>query len=384
MKVLYLTGMYPTPAFPQKGIFCHEQVKALLDLGVEVEVVVPVTVYDRDGTPAQWELEGVNIRYVRYFKFPGVRLFEKIGTFLYWALRCANIDFSQYDIIHADAPLPAGYAAMLLSEKYHIPYMVHGHGLDVFSEESYAGAPNCPKIMAESVKVYAQADAIVGVSQKVLDQIAKRVDVTEKGFVVYNGVDTEKFFPVEKTPTDKIVLTAIGNLIPLKGHDYTLRAIRQLVDSGYKNILLKLIGRGPLEQDLKDLVKELDIEEYVQFIGYIPYENVAKHLQESDIFVLPSWYEALGCVYLEAMACGVPAIGCWGNGIDEIIEDSKDGFLVENKSLKHLTAVLKQLMDEKLRVKVGRSAREKTTGGYTWLVSARALVFAYGYVLDKR
>ena len=122
----------------------------------------------------------------------------------------------------------------------------------------------------------------------------------------------------------------------------------------------------------------------MQFVGYIPYEDVAKHLQESDIFVLPSWYEALGCVYLEAMACGVPAIGCRGNGIDEIIEDGKDGFLVENKSLEQLAAVLSQLMDEKSRVKVGRSAREKATGGYTWLASARALVFAYRYALDKR
>lgn len=48
MKVLYISGMYPTPDYPQKGIFCHEQVKALKQIGVDVDVVVPMTIYDKE------------------------------------------------------------------------------------------------------------------------------------------------------------------------------------------------------------------------------------------------------------------------------------------------------------------------------------------------
>lgn len=377
MRVLYLTGMYPTPAFPQKGIFCHEQVKALKKQGVDVDVVVPVTFYDREKPPKVWEYEGVTVRYVRFFKVPGVRLFEKIGTFFYWALRFSGIDFRKYDVLHADAPLPAGYAAMKISQKFKIPYVIHGHGLDVFSEKSYAGAPNCHKIVEISARVYEKADAIAGVSQKVLDQIQTKVDVAQKAYVVFNGVDGEQFCPVEKPDTQKVTFISIGNLIPLKGHDYTLRAIKALVDKGHTNICLKLLGRGYLEQELKDLAKELEIESYVDLIGYVPYDDVRKQLQESDVFVLPSWYEALGCVYLEAMACGLPAIGCFGNGIDEVILQGKTGYLVENKSLDQLIACMEGLLDKTTRQQIGKAAREAVVEGYLWKHSAEALVQTY-------
>lgn len=67
MKVLYISGMYPTPDYPQKGIFCHEQVKALKQIGVDVDVVVPMTIYDKEYKQAIWEYEGVKIRYDKFF-----------------------------------------------------------------------------------------------------------------------------------------------------------------------------------------------------------------------------------------------------------------------------------------------------------------------------
>lgn len=383
MKVLYLTGMYPTPAFPQKGIFCHEQVKALKKLGVDVDVVVPVTLYDREKPPKVWEYEGIKVRYVKFFKIPGVRLFEKTGLFLYWALQLAGIDFRQYDVLHADAPLPAGYAVMKASQKYGVPFVVHGHGLDVFSQKSYDGAKNCHKIVDVSAQIYEKADAIAGVSQKVLDCVQEKVDIAKKGYVVFNGVDGEQFCPVEKAPEEKLAFISIGNLIPLKGHDYTLRAIKALVDKGHTNICLKLLGRGYLEQELKDLAKELGIEAYVEFVGYVPYDEVRKKLQESDVFVLPSWYEAFGCVYLEAMACGLPAIGCWGNGIDEVIIPGKTGYLVENKSLEQLVAAMEELLDEKIRQQVGKNAREAVMEGYLWQHSAQALTQVYQNCMER-
>ena len=59
MKVLYISGMYPTPDYPQKGIFCHEQVKALKQIGVDVDVVVPMTIYDKEYKKRTWNYEGV-------------------------------------------------------------------------------------------------------------------------------------------------------------------------------------------------------------------------------------------------------------------------------------------------------------------------------------
>lgn len=377
MKVLYLTGMYPTPTYPQKGIFCHEQVKALKKIGVDVDVVVPMTVYDKEYTTKRWNYEGVAVRYLRFFKLPGTAGFQNVGKALYHSLMHSGIDFQKYDVFHADAPLPAGDAVRRMSEKYHIPFVVHGHGLDVFLEGSYKDAKNCKAIVEASKSVYRKANAIAGVSQKVLDQIQKKVDITGKAYVVYNGVDTERFHPVERTDTGKVTITSIGNLIPLKGHDYTLRAVKRLVDLGHKNIRLKIAGRGYLEDELKKLASELDITDYVEFIGYVPYEDIVKLLQSSDIFVLPSWYEALGCVYLEAMACGVPAIGCWGNGIDEVIDSGVNGFLIHNKNGDELVESLEKMLDRGIRTSMSQLCRITVSNRYTWINSAQSLFDLY-------
>lgn len=369
--------MYPTPAYPQKGIFCHEQVKALKEYGVDVDVIVPMTVYDREHTAKVWEYEGVTVRYIRYFKLPGVTLFEKIGQFLYHALLCAKIDFKQYDVIHTDAPLPSGYAAMLVSKKYGKPLVVHGHGLDVFLDGSYAGTKNCEKIAAACALVYEKADAVIGVSQKVLDKVQARVDISHKGYVAYNGVDVEKFHPIKKEEKEKLTITSIGNLIPLKGHEYTLRAVKELVGKGHNNMRLIIAGRGEQEAFLKQLAVELRLEEYVQFVGYIPYTDIAKLLQNADAFVLPSYYEALGCVYLEAMACGIPAVGCKENGIDEVITHGETGYLIENESLEQLTACMECLFDAAERHRIGENARNEVVKRYQWKHSAEAVAAVY-------
>lgn len=380
MKILYVAGMYPIPDYPQQGIFCHEQVKALIAQGQDVTVIVPIPFYDRSVKVKTWEYEGVKIRYVRFFKLPGARDFHRTGKALYKRLKRV-VNLQEFDVYHADAPLPAGYATMLASEKYRKPFVVHGHGLDVFLDESYAGQKNCEKISKACALVYEKANAIAGVSQKVLDKIQARVDIQGKGFVVYNGVDTEKFFPVSHK-NEKLEIVTVGNLIPLKGHEYTLKALKKFIDMGNTKVSLKLIGRGYLEEELKALTKELGLEAYVDFPGYIPYETVSETVRKSDVFVLPSYYEALGCVYLEAMACGVPAIGCYENGIDEIIQHGKTGFLVRNKNVDDIVECLVKLQDASLRKELGENARASMVEGYQWKHSAESLVETYGFVME--
>jgi len=375
MKVLYLTTMYPTPAYPQQGIFCHEQVKALNQEGVDVTVVVPIPFYSRQ-KERRWTYEGVEIQYIRFLKFPGAGDFHRTGKALYRQLR-KRLNLGEFDLYHADAALPSGYAAMLASKKYGKPFVVHGHGLDVFLDGSYAGTKNCEKIAAACALVYEKANAVIGVSQKVLDKIQARVDISNKAYVAYNGVDVEKFHPIKKEENEKLTITTIGNLIPLKGHEYTLRAVKELVEKGYKNIQLIIAGRGEQEEFLKQLTAELRLEQFVQFVGYIPYAHIAKLLQNADAFVLPSYYEALGCVYLEAMACGIPAVGCKENGIDEVITHGETGYLIENKSLEQLTACMEYLFDPAERHRIGENARNAVVRQYQWKHSADALKAVY-------
>jgi len=381
MKILYVSGMYPTPAYPQKGIFCHEQVKALIKKGIDVTVVVPVTFYDREVKVKEWEYEGVKINYVKFFKLPGTRGFHKIGKYFYNRLK-KRFDLKGFDVYHADAPLPAGDAVMRASKKYKVPFVVHGHGLDVFFNESYEGAKNCKKIERVCEECYKKANAVIGVSQKVLDKVEKRVNLQNRGFVAYNGVDTDKFTPIEKPLSETLDICSIGNLIPLKGHRYLLEAIKIAGDKGIK-IKCVIAGRGYLEEELKKQSKELGISDLVEFKGYVPYVEVTKLLQNSDAFVLPSYYEALGCVYLEAMACGIPALGCYENGIDEVITHEEDGFLTENKNVEQIVDSLITISNKEKCKTMGKKARKTVEEKYQWIHSAESLLKIYEHVLSK-
>ena len=376
MRVLYLTGMYPTPNLTQKGIFCHEQVKALKAVGVDVTVVVPVAFYDRSISVKEWEYEGVKIQYVRFFKLPGIRDYHKMGKALFKRLD-KKLDLKAFDVYHADSPLPTGQAMMLASKKYGVPYIVHGHGLDVFFDVSYAGAKNCDKIASVCAQVYQDTNAIVGVSQKVLDKIQERLDVKDKAFVAYNGVDVEDFCPIEKDDDGIYKIISVGNLIPLKGHEYLIRALAEMKENGVCDFICTIVGGGELEEYLKNLTRELGLEDKVTFTGYIPYVEVKKWMQRSNVFALPSDYEAIGCVYLEAMACGVPAIGCLKNGIDEIIVHGENGYLVEGKNVEQLKECLIALTDKKLREKMGELARKTVVDNCQWKHSALAVKAVY-------
>ena len=378
MKVLYITGMYPTPAYPQKGIFCHEQVKALQKAGVDVTVVVPLVFYDREVKVKEWDFEGVHIRYIRFFKLPGTADFHKMGKSLFRQLD-KKLDLKNFDVYHADAPLPAGTAVMTASEKYGVPFVVHGHGLDVFFDKSYEGARNCEKIAKTCQLVYEKANAVVGVSGKVLEQIEKRVPLEQKGYVVYNGVDTDKFVPVKREETGVFTISSVGNLIPLKGHKYLLQALQKVIEKGHENVKCIIAGRGYLEEELKELSADLGLQDYVEFIGYVPYEEVITLLQKSDAFILPSYYEAFGCVYLEAMACGVPAVGCKDNGIDEIIVNGENGYLVDMHNVEQIVDCIEKMISGNSSV-MSEKARASIVEKYTWNHSAAALLNVYQFV----
>ena len=385
MKVLYLTTMYPTPAFPQKGIFCHEQVKALKKKGVDVDVVVPIPVYDREVKQKTWEFEGINVRYVRFFKLPGARDFHRTGKNLYSVLNRV-LDLGLYDVYHADTALPSGQAVMIASRKFGKPYIVHGHGLDVFLDTDYGDKPNCGMIVKAAEEVYKNSAAITCVSKKVENRIVERLTIADKCCVVYNGVDTKKFYPSQNIGNhNPIRIISVGNLIELKGHDLTIKAVSKVLHIRPKSVELDIYGKGEKEEELRKLSNKLGISSDVHFKGYIHNSVLADVYRKYDIFVLPSWYEALGCVYLEAMASGLITIGCNENGIDEVIKDGINGYLVQPHSVEDIynkiIIILNTSKQELLAIR--EKATNQVQNNYTWDDSAQSLFEVYNKVCKE-
>ncbi len=143
------------------------------------------------------------------------------------------------------------------------------------------------------------------------------------------GIDdcfTEPYSLIEKSrPT----LIFVGALAIQKGVLILLEALR-IVIKDLPNVLLKIAGRGNLENKMKSLVKEYDLKNNVEFCGFVPHSEIKDFYLSGDVFVLPSiWQEQFGLVGPEAMSCGLACIGTNVGGIPEWLADGESGFLVE-------------------------------------------------------
>jgi teichuronic acid biosynthesis glycosyltransferase TuaC len=353
LRVLTLAPFYPSQENPAQGCFIAEALQELKSQAVDSDVIAIQPFYRASahplagGSPARWQT---------YFSFPGNFGLPLSGRFAATSLfrqvqeghRC-----EPYDLIHAHSALPCGAAALSLSERLGIPFVVTVHGLDASS--TLQAGPVLGKWCARiSKRVYESARVVICISAKVRDRVAQIADA--RTVVIHNGVDTSLFSPgPERRP---LTILSVGNLIPIKGHATLLRAFAR-IQKAAPECALHIIGEGPKRDELQTLAGSLGIADRVRFLGRQSRAEVADAMRRCAVFALPSSYEGLGCVYLEAMASAKPAIGCRGQGIDEIIESGRNGFLVAPNSESELSDGLMQLLrNERLRQRVGAAARE--------------------------
>jgi glycosyltransferase involved in cell wall biosynthesis len=193
---------------------------------------------------------------------------------------------------------------------------------------------------------------------------------------VYNGTDPNFFAPgstKDQTPTILIV----GNLLAGKGQELVLRAFARVKDS-HPGLQCRIIGEGADRDRFSSLAKDLGINDQIHFLGRQSRSDVAEAMRNCTIFVLPSRYEGLGCVYLEAMASGKPVIACWGQGIDEVIDHGGNGWLIPVDGLEELAQGLQVLLgDAELRARIGRAARQTILDKLTLSHQAQNLMRIY-------
>jgi glycosyltransferase involved in cell wall biosynthesis len=365
LHVLTLTPFYPSEEDDAAGCFVSEPLDALAAYGV-VNTVFALQPFYRRKLRARDS--GATARWLRYFSWPGSAGLPAAGAFAFARIvsQVRELQRShQIDLIHAHAPLPSGHAAMLLSAELGIPYVVSVHGLDVFSTGQTASrAGEWSRRLSQ--RVYRSSRRVICVSEHVRELVLEGMRRSCRTSVVYNGVDPELFSPgseagsegkSEAASGDPLILS-VGNLIPIKGHDLLIRAVGALV-SEFPRISLEIIGDGPEHGSLRALAQQLQILDRVHFAGRQSRRQVADAMRRCTVFALPSRYEGLGCVYLEAMSVGKPVIGCRGQGIAEIIRHGSNGFLVGPDNEKELTLALAMLLrDDQRRRNLGAVARD--------------------------
>ena len=338
-----------TPFFPSNesfvGSYVYDQVKEIKhQSNFTIEIVKVVSFFSSE---SDYEFNGFKVKIFKtfdfpYFIFPG--LFNSCNKRRFYKFlqkkNIINVSFS-----HSHVSYPAAY----LVEDLVCKKIVQHHGLDIL--QLLNGRNHIIKrlqktyLTKRTISHLNKSDLNIGVSELVLKQLRKYSTYLPKDeLVLYNGVDTSKFYPVEVEKNKSFTIGCVANFWEIKDQITLIKAVEMLLSNG-ENILLRLIGSGPTLQSCKDYVQLKNLNQFISFEKEIRHELLNTFINKIDLFVLPSYYEALGCVYLESWATNTPFIAVRNQGISELIpDDMKDNFLVSKSDELNLS---KSILDFK-------------------------------------
>ena len=342
MKIGVITSAYPEYEDDPHGIFVHRLMREIVKHGHNVSVLAPYA-----GGKTKYNLEGVNVERFNYF-YP--KRFQKLAgrsgmidnvkegflvklqvlTFLFSNVIHSLRKFRDMDVIHVQWPIPNGLGALFLKKLYRILYINTIHGEEVYLSKRYH-------------IVFALKWLVNNSSKTITNSSATRDSCLGAGLNGENiqtipfGVDIDFFKPLELPKNEnEFQILSVGYLIERKGFEYLIRAMKEALKR-HENVRLKIVGSGPLESKLNNIIEELELVNEVEIIKNVSDVELLHLYNSSDLFVLPSITdsqgntEGLGVVLLEAMACGIPVIGSNVGGIPDIIINNETGLLFNQK-----------------------------------------------------
>lgn len=230
-------------------------------------------------------------------------------------------------------------------------------------------------------KIFRRADFIQAISRYLAD-FGRRHGAKCAIEIVPNGVDISIFtreYPADElnkiraelkiAPGDKVVITT-SRLVSKNSVDVLIKSIAE-VKKSLPSVRCLILGIGKDEEMLKNLTRELQVEQEVIFLGNVLHKDMAKYLKISDIFVRASRSEGLGNSFIEAMAAGLPIIGTNVGGIPDFLRDRETGLFAKVEDEKDLAEKITLLLrDNDLRQKLIRQGKETAVRDYSWDIVA--------------
>lgn len=390
MRVCVVAEYYPRRRDPVLGVWAHRQALAARAAGAEVRVLVlerpvpPVAAVSAGARaaaaelaamarqPRRDELDGIPVEYVRFIAPP------RRGGYASWdrwargpltrALERSHTE-RRIDLVHAHYALPAGGAAAEFCAAKGVPLAVSIHGGDVLGPELRS-----PAARERIAEVLRGAAVILCNSRATLEATAALAGGAERMRVVHLGAQApERPGPRREQPT----VATLGHVVPRKRHGDVARAIR-LARRELPDLRWLVIGDGPELPALERLVGDLGLDGAVELAGRLAPEEALAELARCHVMALPSVDEAFGVAYVEALACGLPALGCRGEGGPEEIAAAGPGMvLVPPGDVEALARAIGEVLEPESLRELCAAARRTAAESFSWGSCGRATVAAY-------
>jgi glycosyltransferase involved in cell wall biosynthesis len=376
-RLLVLTSTYPRWAGDPEPGFVHELARRLTDR-FDVRVIGP----HAPGAAAVEILDGVDVRRYRYAPIGWETLVNDGGMlanvrrspwkwllvpgFLlgqYLAVRKASRTFRP-QVVHAHWMLPQGLVAAAAVRD--VPWIVTSHGADLFGLQGRWFARLRGWVTGRASMVTLVSEAMRGRLQAELPGA--------KAAVMPMGVDTQLRFTPGGARSDSELLF-VGRLVEKKGLHHLLHALPAVL-AEHPQVTLTIVGFGPEQARLQDLIRALTLDPHVRLLGALSQDALPEHYRRAALFVAPfveasgGDQEGLGLVVAEAMACACPVVVGDVPAVRDLV-DKQTGASVCAEDHAALASTINRLLDDPAgRDRLGQAARRHIERHYSWQVTS--------------
>lgn len=342
MKILYVTTVSGTI-----NAFLIPHIKALIKSGHEVDIASSITL------PITQGLLDLGCRFfeIKFDRSP----INKKNIFAYKDLKHL-IKNERYKIIHTHTPIASAIVRLVCKKMEDIKVIYTAHGFHFFK-----GAPviNWLTYYPTEYWLSKYTDVLITINKEDYGRSKKSFKAKKVEYIPGVGLDTSKFKNIQinnkekreelLVPIDGFLILSVGELNVNKNHETIIRAIAKLKNP---NIYYLICGKGPLENHLITLSKELNIEKQIILLGFR--RDIPEICKVVDIFAFPSYREGLPVSVMEAMASGLPIICSDIRGNRDLIENNLGGFLNAPVEVDIFAKnILRLINDKHLRKRMG-------------------------------
>lgn len=335
-RLIVFSSLYPSRVRPNAGVFIRERMsKVAAHCPMLVVSPVPwfpfqglIRIFRRGYRPQPGLMEqqnGMTVYFPRFLALPGLgRSLDGFSMALCSLPLLLKLKREfEFNLLDAHFTYPDGFAASILGRWLQVPVTITLRGTEVPLSKS-------PSRLQHMLSALASAARVFSVSASLKKHMVDLGGEPEKILVVGNGVDTAKFFPIDKAearteldiPADAEVLISVGGLVDRKGFHRVLEIMPDLIKT-HPQLLYLIVGGASPEGDnrerLEAQVAALGLSANVRFLGAIASDRLYQVLSAADIFVLATENEGWANVFLEAMACGLPVITTDVGGNKEVV-----------------------------------------------------------------
>jgi glycosyltransferase involved in cell wall biosynthesis len=358
-RILVVASVYPTTPDGNHGAFVRETVLQMRSLGIRFTIFAPA--YEGSQTH---NLDDIEVYRFRYFfkRFENLvrdgapTKLQKQPLYILVAISYILLGAWQLfwlckkqkpDLIHVNWPFPHGLMAYPANKLLRIPMVFSFHGAELLLAKkfSFVGA-----ILRWQTPMAKSVTANSSFTKALINKLYK----AEVNIIPY-GLTIEPKTPCHRNPEEDTKLLFVGRLDERKGLRYLLEAL-PLVLCKYP-VRLRIVGKGILENEIKQQCQELKLDEVIDFLGFVSKEELANEYASCNIFVLPAIVdskgdtEGLGIVMIEALAHEKPVIASAVGGIVDVIQSGVTGLLVNEKDPVALSQSIIELIADPVRAK---------------------------------